>query len=261
MSRLIGGTGTPAPHVDMWNPALIVTEGWYDANDLSTIVESSSRVSQWNDKSGNLRHLVQSSDPLKLFTGIRTLNGLNVLDGDGSRWIGLNPFPVNADGNISIFGVFVVDLVNNLSDSLFAMDASGSDFKFCSASGGYAGPDFRGFVQGQGAGITLTGYPHNGPSIYHVEFDKTNSLTTARVDGISRGTAAYDVTLLPSQFFTVLADKNAVEMINGAVGEVIVVHDDLTQATREKIEGYLAWKWSLVANLDAGHPYKLTPPL
>jgi hypothetical protein len=44
------------------------------------------------------------------------------------------------------------------------------------------------------------------------------------------------------------------------MGEMIWVPSDVTQATRQIIEGYLAWKWGLVANLPALHPYKSAPP-
>jgi hypothetical protein len=246
-----------------WTPARIVTEGWYDASDLASIVSSGGFVSQWNDKSGKARHLVQPSGALQLQTGTRLLNSKNVLDGNGTQWIGLNPFPINADGNLSIFAVGVSDGVVNSSDSIYAMDGSGADFKFCAAPPGYNGPDFRGFIQGSFAvgGLPLTGYPFNGPSIYNGEFDKTGSvLATARVDGIDRAQKVYTTTLATTMNFTVLADKNALQMIDGAVGEVVVVHDDLTLATRQKIEGYLAWKWGTVAKLDAGHPYKLAAP-
>lgn len=244
-----------------WTPSLITTEGWYDASDAATITAPDGPVSQWDDKSGKSRHLVQGNPTLRLVSGSRLLNGLNVLDGDGTQWIGLNPFPVNADGNVSIFGVHVVDLVNHLSDAVYAMDSAGADFKF-SCSNSYSGPDFRGFIQGAwGTSFALTDFPHNGPSIYHVEFDKTGSgLVTARIDGISRGSATYVTNLTTSMNFTILADKAAVNIIDGAVGEVIVVHDDLSVATRQKIEGYMAWKWNLVSNLDAEHPYKSQPP-
>lgn len=34
----------------------------------------------------------------------------------------------------------------------------------------------------------------------------------------------------------------------------------LSTANRQRLEGYLAWKWALEANLPAGHPFKNTPP-
>jgi hypothetical protein len=40
----------------------------------------------------------------------------------------------------------------------------------------------------------------------------------------------------------------------------VVVTNIIDTATRQKLEGYLAWKWNLVANLPVGHPYKNSPP-
>lgn len=51
----------------------------------------------------------------------------------------------------------------------------------------------------------------------------------------------------------------------GVFSEVIVFNTALSLDEHYKIEGYLAWKWGLVANLQIGHPYKnrsilSTPP-
>lgn len=47
---------------------------------------------------------------------------------------------------------------------------------------------------------------------------------------------------------------------SGVFGEVIATRYALPTADRQRIEGYLAWKWGLVASLPANHPYKLLPP-
>jgi hypothetical protein len=47
---------------------------------------------------------------------------------------------------------------------------------------------------------------------------------------------------------------------NVTVGEVLVFHTAINTDTRQRVEGYLAWKWGLVANLPAGHPYKNAAP-
>lgn len=44
-----------------WTPAQIPTALWLDANDTSTITLNNLTVSQWNDKSGNLRHVSQAT--------------------------------------------------------------------------------------------------------------------------------------------------------------------------------------------------------
>jgi hypothetical protein len=48
--------------------------------------------------------------------------------------------------------------------------------------------------------------------------------------------------------------------LEGNVAEVIFCDVKNSDADRERIEGYLAWKWGLVADLPAGHPYKSFPP-
>ena len=42
--------------------------------------------------------------------------------------------------------------------------------------------------------------------------------------------------------------------------EVIGISDATTQK-RLTVEGYLAWKWGLVASLSASHPFRNRPPL
>jgi hypothetical protein len=47
---------------------------------------------------------------------------------------------------------------------------------------------------------------------------------------------------------------------NGELYEVIVFNSAVTSTQRQQIEGYLAWKWGLQANLPVGHPYKNAAP-
>jgi hypothetical protein len=46
----------------------------------------------------------------------------------------------------------------------------------------------------------------------------------------------------------------------GNVFEVIQYNSDVGQSSRQQVEGYLAWKWGLQANLPANHPYKNASP-
>lgn len=48
---------------------------------------------------------------------------------------------------------------------------------------------------------------------------------------------------------------------NGPMAEVIVGRSDLSTGDRQKLEGYLAWKWGLQDSLATGHPYKLNVPI
>jgi hypothetical protein len=48
--------------------------------------------------------------------------------------------------------------------------------------------------------------------------------------------------------------------LNGYYGEVMYFNVQLSDANRQKIEGYLAWKWGLQASLPGGHPYASAAP-
>lgn len=53
---------------------------------------------------------------------------------------------------------------------------------------------------------------------------------------------------------------DSVTTLTASVAEVIVYSTTPTEIQRQTIEGYLAWKWGLVASLPASHPYKNYPP-
>jgi hypothetical protein len=46
----------------------------------------------------------------------------------------------------------------------------------------------------------------------------------------------------------------------GYFSEFIICNTLLTQYRQQQVEGYLAWKWGLQANLPANHPFKNAPP-
>ena len=49
------------------------------------------------------------------------------------------------------------------------------------------------------------------------------------------------------------------QLWQGGLCEVVIT-TTLSTADSERLEGYLAHKWVLTAELPAGHPYKTTPP-
>jgi len=46
----------------------------------------------------------------------------------------------------------------------------------------------------------------------------------------------------------------------GQISEILAYNSVLSTPDRQKVEGYLAWKWGLQANLPANHPYKSATP-
>jgi hypothetical protein len=241
-----------------WTPSLLTTIAWYDASNASSIVSSGSSVSQWNDiGSSATYHLTQTNAALQFSTGTRTLNSLNVMDSTGD-WMSYATFPVPSSGDISILGVCVVDAIATLNDSLWSMDGT-NDYQFDSNSG----TAFNGriLVTGIGSSVSFTGGPFPGPSIYATIFDYNGEgKYRGWVDGTSHASSNYTTKLSTSQVLGILTNRAKNRPFNGAVGEV-VIFETCDSTCRQLVEGYLAWKWGLVDNLPADHPYKNARPL
>jgi uncharacterized repeat protein (TIGR02543 family) len=240
-----------------WTPAELTTRGWYDASDMNSIVATGSNVSQLNDKSGNGRNLTVTGTGSPQ-TGIDKINSRNVIRCSGNALVRA-AFPVNANGNLAIFTVAQIMTVSSLYQSLVSMDGV-NDFQFQANNN----TQFNGAigVTGIGAGANLSGGPFAGPSAYELIFDRTGSaFYNAFIDGTKRTTdTAYTSNLSTSQALRINANRSNNTYLNVRIGEVILT-DDVSLETRQKIEGYLAHKWGFVSKLPAGHPYKILSPV
>jgi len=59
----------------------------------------------------------------------------------------------------------------------------------------------------------------------------------------------------------VFATSNIPAPADTEIAEAIAIEGPLSTEDRQKLEGYLAHKWDLQANLPANHPYKAAPPV
>jgi hypothetical protein len=252
-----GGTGGG----DAWTPSNLTMIAWFDASDTNTITYAfTNLVSQWNDKSGNNRHVTQANTASQPITGARTINGLNVLDFDGADFINKSSSTMlPASGDVAFFMVATVDVINNSADSLYGVSGT-TDFQLDAVNA----TQFNGQINVTGAGVdtSLTGGPFAGPSIYNCNFDY-NGLNkyNAFIDGTQRAVnTAYTTKLSTNQTHQIFRNRGGTaQYTDGACAEYIIC-EDVTTETRQKIEGYLAHKWGLAGNLPSGHPYKANPP-
>jgi hypothetical protein len=232
---------------------------WLDASDSSTITQTGGLVSQWNDKSGNGRNVSQgtsgnrptysSSDvslgnkPVITFNGsnqsfntrsIPTLSATNVTwvekkDGNGGSGYG-NLFdlshPSSGFGNQGLRGPEECNMVyNNSSPQVLGIDTS-------------CGTSSQRIVSVNLSTLGGTSWK-NGDT----NWSNSNSWTGATGNfALGRG-------------------FDAGRYYQGRLQEFIVHSRILTTTERQKLEGYLAHKWGLTANLPAGHPYKTMAPL
>jgi len=218
-----------SPGFTTWSPSELGASLalWLDADDASTITLNGSAVSQWNDKSTNNRNAVQANATNQPIYTTSGLNNRPVITFDG----------FNDSLNISAFA---------LGDMCIVFQRSANIQPVAEVAGG-----FRGLVGSSYPGFTTyLQYGVDGGAL--VSAAANTAVTTPRiVSGVTpqTGSAALSIGFgTPGYAF-----------LNGFVAEFVSV-PNLSTTNRQKIEGYLAWKWGLVASLPSNHPYKLIPP-
>ena len=230
-----------------WTPELLGADLalWLDADDSSTITLNGSNVAQWDDKSGNDRHATQptaASQPTYLATGF---NGKPTLTWDGTDDAMLLSMSL-PETDLNLFAV--ADL-NAVAQNDYILDIGSVRRTFATS-----GQIFAGSWNPAAASITT-----GGQRIYGFTTGPTNQIV------YSDGTAVSTLAAVPAALVdgAVGLGNRFLGTAFGPVGdmsELVFVSGTLSDTDRQKLEGYLAWKWGLETNLPADHPYKSAPP-
>ena len=243
----------------IWNPSMISTALWLDAADTSTITESGGAVSQWDDKSGNDYHVSQATAANKPAVSTDAGNASILFDGTSDY------LRHDVSGTItypsSIFIVCRNTDTANTGHVFSVNDSSQSDSYLTLTQRNFSGQKI--FYQSR---VALNAPLIGAASSFNTEIigavsnvsndnelfsngtsvgTDTNTWPTPNYDNITVGRIRFQ---LSAQYFI------------GHVHEIIWIRQSLNLATRQRIEGYLAHKWGLTANLPAGHPYKTVGP-
>ena len=231
------------------NPKTLVPSNlqlWLDASDTSSMTASSGNVSVWNDKSTVGNNTTAPSGHYPSVT-TNTQNGLSVMTFSGSQ---------NLTGAISLGGTtftqFVVYSNSAVTVGQAFMDSSdGPVGKLCAQNGG--GNQFQaGFAYGSsfqtGSAYRIVSTNCSNPgssSTVSIWFNGTNQ-NIGGWNFYGAGTTAITGV-------TIGARKDLI-YFSGTIAEIIVYSTALSSTDQKTIEGYLAQKWGLTANLPAGHP-------
>jgi hypothetical protein len=256
----------------LWTPARGPLSLWLDGADLSTLSVSGSSVTALRDKSGNLRHATTTvRNP-----GITRVNDLNVINftASGATKLDTPDFSIAPNRQFCIFAV--VSGAGLLGGSTYRriFTAKGVNPDTLAAGATYA----QGYLgSGANAGTAM-------------QIAGGNGTTTPIVTGLGTGpqllTGAFGTAGLAANENAVSANGGARSVLGGQSGALsttgIRVGSDtgtaggsawngwiaelimtlaLSFPQVQAIEGYLAWKWGLVENLPAAHPFKNRPPL
>lgn len=267
---------------------------WYDASDASTLTIATG-VSQWRDKSGNGRTLRQSIGNNQPLSTSRTLNGKTVLDFDGSNdvlsYVDTGGTPIYdidlaTSRSVTFFGVFASDVGNEIRDflSLQRTGKNSNDSGFyvrrhtnLSGSIEFAAGAGDSTSNDQATKNNVRGFANTSTSamVVSVTLSASAGQFEAQLNGTTQSLTLRYGTLPNTGFMQegsgghtldIGATRNSGNLLmstgrwNGFIGEVLIYTTAVSAAQRQRVEGYLAWKWGLQAQLPYDHPYARSFP-
>ena len=282
----------------LWTPADLGDDLalWLDANDSSTLWEDTSAttaatnnglVARWDDKSGNDVHFtLQSGDSSPTWTESSYLRFSGVL----RQRLAAEPIASpSAYWRFMHYGDTTFYSVWRPSESAPASNYRGT---LMDNSGGGSGRGFITAIDNRSAsGFTRrlqssSFASHTDPI---ARYDQNNAITDASSDliyGVSlsnlaavsnrvpfvrfdgnavawtnaSSNTAVDANSNRGMFVGQQAAPDGIFPLNGRIYEIVITTNVISTESAQKIEGYLAHKWGLTANLPSDHPYKSSAP-
>lgn len=257
----------------LWTPNILHPVCWFDAADRATITIATG-VSSWANKGsagGSLAQGTASNQPTYNVSGF---NGLPTLDFDNTNdQLGgtITSLPSTGDlffaavfqmragtgiwrpvvgfrssANTTLNGAPILQRMSNTSqigvhntgvvDTRIKVDVTDLTARRIATYGRSGG------TNGNGGAVTVTA-TGNSQASYRTDGTQTwgnSSGTYLQIGGVQTATLGW---------------------LDGLVSEVIALNYKPSDTTREKIEGYMAWKWGLADMLVATSPFKNRPPL
>ena len=265
---------------------------WLDAGDSGTVILNGSDVSEWRDKSGNDRHASQATAARQPEYVSPAQNGLGALRfnaadenfmtaGTTSTWNFLH--------NGSNAAVFMTARARSTGEDpntvlcyLATSSGSSNDIGFYLAyddrasiprNNSLLSQVARGVVGVRAAFtsandlITPGDYSvigtyvdaDNGTAVNRLKFRVNGGAEAGSNSDLNAPSAANSTNVLHLGCFAAGTDPRGL-YFTGDICEVLIFNNHPATADRERIEGYLAHKWGVAANLPAGHPYKTSAP-
>jgi len=232
---------------------------WLDGSDASTLTTSRSDVTHWAGKNGVANtDFSQTTASLRPTTGSTTINGMATVR-----------FANEADVMVSDTNPFGSSIANAFVIVVHKITSSGNGTLFA-------------LTDNSTTNSTIRWQSHVPWSDGNLYFD------VGGTSGSNRVSASYGVSVdtpVMTSFYGSVADSKQEVYNNGtflvgdsnatsvptsgnvrlgrqrsSVGEFIVINGQVDTANRQRLEGYLAHKWGMLADLPSEHPYKTQAP-
>jgi hypothetical protein len=230
---------------------------WLDAADSATITfGTGSNIAQWNDKSGNSRHVYQSTGSAQptLLSGALNTRPVVSFNAGLSLSNGINTFAVSNLSNLTIYAVTSLGRVIQWAESggwggvIMRVFQTLGRVRF--GTGVSSRADF-----GEEWGVDL------GTSYNLVRTSFTSGVGVIDLNATQSSISNFPVTSIrnTSNTFVVGGSLTGSVASTDNIAELIVISNALTSTQRQQVEGYLVWKWGIESKLPVGHPYRSVP--
>jgi hypothetical protein len=239
---------------------------WFDAADQTTFTYSSgSNISQWRDKSSNAYSVIQPTASNQPTLAQRAQNSLPGIQFTSNFYLyqAATSMPNFTTGGST--SVLIAARNANNNDSWNIINTIWFDIAGLSATLRY----HFSFNQNATDGTTLyTNSSLVGQVTSNAVAPSANAIlgftasATSQTIHTNGSTNSYPGTTLPDATgntdFIFNDARNNAASANTMIFEMVGYNTQITTAQRQLLEGYLAWKWGLVAQLPTDHPYKTT---
>jgi hypothetical protein len=219
---------------------------WLDAADISTVTVEGSSVTQWADKSGKGNNM-SSVSAMPSYNNAGTSSYINFTSGA----------MLQTSSRINMAPNSIVYVVSQTTE----VPPAGLGYVFgCTDMHGAGDFSIRFFAPNVIAQWDTNDMGCcNSPAAYYINGDrkvngqKLTVPTGFNVLGASINDSGSTRVSISTQFMS--------RFFIGNIQEVIVINPGMADSDRQKVEGYLAWKWGLQTKLPRSHPYASQAPV
>jgi len=271
VANIASTSSTSTTVTGSFNPTSITgVQLWFDALDplnTGTAPANGSSITTWYDKSGYGRNAISASSNIYNTTGLNNKPAITINTvSNNYQWLsGTVPITTN---KMNVFVIMSIipgagDYSRLVSLAAPGIFDSGSDIYHSFIIAGSTNTILYSI---KGSSVTTGVAPgYSIPSLCESWFDGTNNYTTVQMGNsttiASTATSAGNFAI---SSFTLGADSQSISdyrgWFKGFISEVLVYNTALSTSDRQKIEGYLAWKWSIQTSLPTAHPYYSAAP-
>lgn len=250
----------------LWSPEQLRPKVWLDSQSPGAFTIVSSAISQWNDKSGNGNHATQTTAGRRPVIADNAINSLPAVRFDGTDdWMKITGCTF-AQSPFSFYMVHALRSLRNMWPVLWG-ESSGS-------TTGTFGVGINNGTLGNQIAI-------HGLGVQTVSSDLTSGTVPRILAWLSAGIVSGGCTatirrsgtpansavtissgLVAGADITIAAEREGAGSItNSDMGEVLQFSEQHSLREAQLVEGYLAWRWGMVSDLPASHPFANRPPL